>query len=88
MFSKKRISVVFGILMIASMVLAACAPATPAVQTIVVTQVVEKEDIAGGGAVHYANGPIGRMKRKGGVTDDGNEQQMDRQAIDEFELGL
>ncbi|MEJ2264292.1 MAG: ABC transporter substrate-binding protein [Anaerolineales bacterium] len=43
MFSKKRISVVFGILMIASMVLAACAPATPAVQTIVVTQVVEKE---------------------------------------------
>jgi peptide/nickel transport system substrate-binding protein len=43
MFSKKRMSAVFGILLIASMVLAACAPGTPAVQTIVVTQVVERE---------------------------------------------
>jgi oligopeptide transport system substrate-binding protein len=42
---KKTVSIVFAMLVIASMVLAACAPeaAPPVVQTVVVTQVVEKE---------------------------------------------
>ena len=43
MFTKKRLSSIFGILVIASMVLSACAPAQPAIQTVVVTQVVERE---------------------------------------------
>jgi oligopeptide transport system substrate-binding protein len=42
---KKSISIVFGLLVIASMVLAACQPAQPEeiVKTVVVTEVVEKE---------------------------------------------
>ena len=43
MFNKQRISAIFGVLVIASMILAACAPAQPVVQTIVVTQEVIRE---------------------------------------------
>jgi len=42
MFSMKKLSVVFGLLVIASMLLSACQPAA-VVQTVVVTQVVEVE---------------------------------------------
>lgn len=43
MFNKQRISAILGILVVASMVLAACAPAQPVVQTVVVTQEVVRE---------------------------------------------
>jgi len=51
MFSSKKIAVVFGVLMVASMVLAACAPAATApppetiIETIIVTEIVEGETV-------------------------------------------
>jgi len=43
MFNTKKLSIVFGVLVAASMVLSSCAPAAPVVQTVVVTQIVEVE---------------------------------------------
>ena len=43
MFSSKKLMLVFGILIIASMVLAACGGAQPVVETVVVTEIVEVE---------------------------------------------
>ncbi len=51
MFSSKKLAVVFGVLLVASMVLAACAPAATApppetvVETVVVTEIVEGEPV-------------------------------------------
>jgi len=41
MFSSKKLMFIFGALIIASMVLASCAPAEPVIETVVVTEVVE-----------------------------------------------
>ncbi|MFL7893970.1 MAG: hypothetical protein AB8I56_18080, partial [Anaerolineales bacterium] len=50
MFSSKKLAIVFGVLLVASMVLAACAPASTAtpetvVETVVVTEIVEGEPV-------------------------------------------
>jgi len=51
MFSSKKLAIVFGVLMVASIVLAACAPAATApppetiVETVVVTEIVEGEPV-------------------------------------------
>ncbi|MGB5845882.1 MAG: hypothetical protein WBG94_15670, partial [Anaerolineales bacterium] len=51
MFSSKKLAMVFGVLLVASMVLAACAPAATAppaetiIETVIVTEIVEGEPV-------------------------------------------
>ena len=51
MFSSKKLVLVFGVLLVASMVLAACAPAATApppetiIETVIVTEIVEGETV-------------------------------------------